>query len=221
MNVQRLTKQLGGTANLFGGLLVAVAYILHPPHQTPEVISGDFWLTVHALFAPSLIFGVFGLFAIYQQHHRRSSLSGLVGFIAACISLIGIFGLNFFEAFINPVLAVEVPRFVEQHGAGTGIGWVAWLFPLSGLLFVLGYSLLCADVIKAKTFDNGPAILTLAGTLIFGTGLSGMVSMILVQVGAVVFGAGLVWFGWALIKRDQRCLVNPRHGAGSAYRRSQ
>jgi len=55
-----------------------------------------------------------------------------------------IFGLNYWEALTNPVVAEAAPAFVDDYGAGEGIGLVAIVFPASGALFVLGYILLVA-----------------------------------------------------------------------------
>jgi len=40
-------------------------------------------------------------------------VSGLVGSVFAVASLTEIFGLIFYEAFINPVVALEAPAFVD------------------------------------------------------------------------------------------------------------
>jgi hypothetical protein len=155
---------------------------------------------VHVLFALSLIFGIFGLIGIFLQHIQSSTLKGLIGFILAVFSLIGISGLNFFEAFINPVLAVQSADFVHQYGAGTEIGLVAFLFPLSGVCFLVGYSLLCFDIIRAKSLNTACAGLTLLGTVVFGLGLSGFLPMLIVQTGSVLFGAGLICMGLTIMR---------------------
>ena len=201
MNIEILTKNFGGLAHIFGGLFVAIAYILHPHHQTPEIISGQFWLVIHILFALSLIFGIFGLIGLFQQHLKKSRLSGFIGFLLAVTSLIGIFGLNYFEAFINPVLANEAPRFVDSYGAGTMIGLVKILFPVSGAMFLFGYILLCADMLRAKTINRPAIVLTMVGTLVFGLGLSGLFPMLVVKTGSVLFGSGLIGMGIAVIKK--------------------
>jgi len=202
MNIEKLTKNSGGVAHIFGGVFVAIAYTLHPHHQTPEIISGQFWLIIHILFALSLIFGIFGLIGLYQLHLKKSRLSGFIGFLLAVSSLIGIFGLNYFEAFINPVLAIESPGFVDNYGAGTMIGLVTFLFPISGAMFLFGYGLLCIDLLRAKTLNHQAVVLTIIGTFVFGLGLSGLFPMIVVKAGSVLFGAGLVGLGIAAIRKQ-------------------
>lgn len=200
MNIVVVSKNMVGISNIFGGTLVGIAYLFHPHHQTPDVIRTDFWLMVHVLFALSLIFGIFGLIGIFILHIRSSALKGLVGFVLAVFSLIGISGLNFFEAFINPVLAIESADFVHQHGAGTEIGLVALLFPLFGVCFLVGYSLLCFDIIRAKSLNTACAGLTLLGAVVFGLGLSGFFPMLIVQAGSVLFGTGLICMGLTIMR---------------------
>ena len=195
MNPLQTFNRFGSVSNIVGGVCVAIAYTFHPHHATPEIVASDFWLGIHVLFSLSLLFGVFGLFALFLNHIKHSRVIGLIGFILGVTSLIGISGLNFFEAFINPILAIESPGFVNQYGAGSTIGYVTFLFPVFGVLFLLGYVLFCIDMLKAKTLNCYSLQLTIAGTLVFGIGLGGFLPMIVVQVGSIIFGAGLVSLG--------------------------
>ncbi|MDX1548843.1 MAG: hypothetical protein R3247_17725, partial [Rhodothermales bacterium] len=179
-----------------------------PHHLTPDVISSGFWFGVHVLFAVSLLGGIFGTLGIFAHHSPHTRWSGLAGMVLIVAALTLIFGLNYWEAFINPVVAVEAPVFVEAYGAGEGIGWVAAVFPASGALFVGGYLLLCLDVARAKTLPPGSAWLTIAGVVVFGAGLSGFLPMLVVQVGSVLFALGLAWMGLALWEaRKQHTLL--------------
>ena len=162
MTTQIIFNRFGSLANVMGGVCVAIAYTLHPHHATAEVVAGSFWLTIHVLFALSLMAGVFGLFALFLRHLPKSKLTGLVGFILA---------------------------------AGTGIGYVSWIFPLLGIFFLLGYELFCFDLLTAGTIDRTALLLTMVGTLVFGIGLSGLLPMIVVQVGSILFGLGLLGLG--------------------------
>ena len=144
----------------------------------------------------------FGLVALFQRHAGSSRMLGLIGFLLAVTSLIGISGLNFFEALINPVLAVESTDFVHTYGAGTGIGYVAILFPILGVLFLLGYVFFCWDMLAAGTAGRKGLWLTMIGTIIFAAGLSGFLPMMVVKVGSVLFGAGLIVLGISTQQRQ-------------------
>ncbi|MDH3691477.1 MAG: TMEM198/TM7SF3 family protein [Gammaproteobacteria bacterium] len=190
----------GGFSNIAGGVLVAAAYLSHPHHETPEVIASNYWLWTHVLFVLSLLFGIFGLIALMGHTFRKVTISGLVGYLIAISSLILIFGLNYYETFINPVVAVEAPQFVESYGAGLMIGAVAMLFPTTGGLFVIGYVMFSIDLLRSKQLGRGAPGLMIIGVLVFGAGLSGFFPMLVVQLGSIVFGVATAWLGYQLIK---------------------
>lgn len=211
----RTAIKWGGLANVLGGLFVAIAYVLHPHHASPEVLRSSFWLWVHIAFAASLQFGIFGLVALIAQHGQNSGPVGLIGFIMALTSLTFIFGLNFFETFINPVIAAEAPDFAHKYGAGETIGLVAIVFPITGVLFMAGYLCLCGDMLRSQSLPRGSLILTMVGVLVFGAGLSGFLPMIIVQVGSVMFGVGLAWLGvglWSIKEIQQRLTTGSGDG---------
>jgi len=195
------TLKWGGYANVAGGLLVAVAYVSHPHHETPAVIASTYWLWTHVLFVFSLLFGIFGLIALMGFTLRRGSAMGVVGYVIAISSLILIFGLNYYETFINPVVAVVAPFFVDTYGAGLTIGIVAALFPASGGLFLIGYVLFSADLLRTGQLGQAAPIAMIVGVVVFGAGLSGFLPMIVVQVGSVLFGAATMSMGVQLIRR--------------------
>lgn len=186
----------GGTANIVGGVFVAMAYVLHPPEAPPETVASILWLVVHAGFMISLLAGIFALVAFLGQYLKAGGgLSGVVGCVMAITSLVFIFGLDYSEVFIFPTLAVEFPEVVWKYGDGTIMPSVAFAFPLSGAFFLIGYILFTYHLIKTDCVSKNSGILLVLGTLVFGIGLSGFVPMLVVRIGAVLFGAGLVWTG--------------------------
>lgn len=197
-NITRSAMNAGGLVNAVAGVCVGAAYVLHPHHATPDVVTSTFWFGIHALFAASLLGGIFGAISIFAHHSPRTRLTGLVGMVLVVSALTLIFGLNYWEALINPVVAAEAPAFVDRYGAGETIGLVAAVFPISGALFAIGYILLCTDVARARSLPPGAARVTMAGVVVFGAGLSGFLPMIVVQVGSIIFAAGLIWLGLSL-----------------------
>ncbi len=130
-------------------------------------------------------------------------MSGFMGFLMAVTSLVFVFGLDYAEVFIFPTLAVEFPEVVVAYGDGTMMPSVAFAFPATGVLFVVGFLLFGKELYRTETVEKGASLLTMIGTIVFGIGLSGLVPMIVVRIGAVVFGAGLVWLG-ASVWRHRR-----------------
>ena len=92
-------------------------------------------------------------------------------------------------------------KFVNRYGAGTMTGSVKFLFPIAGAMFLTGYSLLMFDILQARSLNRPAVLLTLASTLVFGIGLSGLFPMIIVQTGPVLFGGGLIGLGITTIRR--------------------
>jgi hypothetical protein len=149
----------------------------------------------------SLFGGVFALFAFLGAYLRKGGgLTGVLACALAVMSLISIFGLDYAEVFIFPTLAIEFPEVVLKYGDGTLMPSVAFAFPLSGVFFLVGYVLFSHELKKRKCISKNSAVMLMVGTLIFGVGLSGMVPMLVLRLGSVLFGLGLIWTGLSLRK---------------------
>lgn len=196
-----------GIAGIIGGMALAAAYLTHPPDAPPETVASTLWFWVHIGFMVSLLFGIFLLFALLTVFFRAGGgLAGFIGFAMAVISLVFVFGLDYAEVFIFPTLAQEFPEVIEKYGDGTMMPSIAFTFPLTGLLFLVGFILFSWQLFRTHAVAKGASVLTMIGTLVFGIGLSGMVSMLVVQIGSVLFGAGLVWLGLCLLTMTTKAL---------------
>ena len=90
----------------------------------------------------SLLAGIFLLLALLEQYFRSGGGAvGFLGFAMALISLVFVFGLDYSEVFIFPTLAVEFPEVVERYGDGTMMPSVAFAFPATDVLFLIGFVL--------------------------------------------------------------------------------
>jgi hypothetical protein len=202
--IERLIR-LGGVGGIIGGVALAAAYLAHPSEAPPETVASGLWIWVHAGFMLSLITGIFLLLALLDRYFRAGGgLSGFIGFAMATVSLVLVFGLDYSEVFIFPTLAVEFPSVVERYGDGTMMPSVAFAFPLTGVLFLAGFVLFGWQLYRVGAVNKGAAMLTIVGTIVFGIGLSGILPMIVVRTGSVIFGAGLVWLGVSLRKISRR-----------------
>ena len=160
----------GGLANVVGGVCVAAAYVLHPPLARPEVVASGLWAVVHVLFMISLLGGVFALFAFLCSYIQSGGT--MIGVVACCMatsSLILIFGLDYAEVFIFPVLAIDFPEVVLKYGDGTMMPSIAFVFPASGILFLLGYLGFFNELRRQKCVSSFSAIALMAGTIVFLT----------------------------------------------------
>ena len=202
--IERLVRW-AGVGGIIGGIALAAAYVTHPPDAPPATVASTLWIWIHVGFMVSLLAGIFLLLALLEKYFRAGGgLAGFVGFALALISLVFVFGLDYAEVFIFPTLAVEFPEVVVRYGDGTMMPSVAFAFPVTGVLFLVGFVLFSWELYRTQAVVKGAALLTLVGTIVFGIGLSGMVPMIVVRVGAVIYGAGLGWLGLSLFKGDGR-----------------
>ena len=192
-----------GWCGIIGGPALAAAYVAHPPSAPPEVVASAFWIWVHVGFMVSLLGGVFLLTGLLGRYLRDGGgYSGFVGFSLGVISLIFVFGLDYAEVFIFPTLAITHPEVVIQYGDGTSMPSVAFAFPAAGVLFLIGFLTFAWALNRVQVISNGCAGLTMLGTVVFTMGLSGFFPMVVVKVGATIFGAGLVWLGMTLVRSD-------------------
>ncbi len=196
--IERLIRW-AGPLGIVGGIALAAAYLAHPPEAPPETVASAMWIWIHVGFMVSLLAGIFLLIALLECYFRAGGgMSGFIGFAMAVVSLVFVFGLDYSEVFIFPTMAVEFPEVVEKYGDGTSMPSVAFAFPVTGLLFLAGFVLFAWQLYKTNAVDKGAALLTIVGTVVFAIGLSGMFPMIVVRVGATLFGAALAWLGVSL-----------------------
>ncbi len=184
-----------GLANVVGGLLVGLGFILHPPEEAASVSTG-LWTIAHALLLASLLFGILGLFGLYASQSIQTRTLGLIGFILIFIGMASFLGITYFETFINPVLVGKAPEFVESQFAGELPGALAVVLPLSGMLFSLGWLLFGIATIQANILPRWAAILAIVGGVPFG--VDPVLPEIVGTIAAVVFGLGAIWLGYAL-----------------------
>ena len=193
----------GGLAMIISGLALGYSYISHPHQMPPEVIASGSWIIIHAFFAISLVLGLLGTTALYAVTATRAGRLGALGFIMLHVGMMLIFGLNYYEVFIAPFLAVHYLVIITDHGAGETIGAVAIAFPAAGLLTVIGYAMLGAAWNKTRVLPGGVALALVATSIAFGVGLSPVGGIAIAQITAAAFGAALIATGVCALRRQQ------------------
>ena len=178
------------------GLLLGFSYISHPHHMTATTIASANWIVIHTMFLLSLLAGMLGTIGFYLWSARSTGLLGIIGFLAAFVGLMLISGLDYYEVFIAPFLAIEFPEVINKHGAGDKMGPVALAFPISGLLTVMGYMLLAFAKLRASVFSAASLVALLVSAATFGFGLSPLGGLLAARITALLFGICLVWSGW-------------------------
>jgi len=182
-----------------GGVCLAASYLLHPDSAPTETVASGFWQVIHTGFLISLLGGIFGLGGLLAHGlDRGAGKASVFGYAMGVVSLVLIAGLDYAEIFIFPTLAVEFPAVVEKYGAGESMPSVAFAFPLAGLLFFLGFLTFLSQLHATESVGRSSSIISMVGVVVFTVGLSGFVPMIVVKVGASLFGLGLVLLGASL-----------------------
>ena len=195
-------RRCAAALGIIGGVALAAAYLTHPSSAPPETVASAMWIWIHVGFMVSLLAGVFLLTVLASEYLRAGGRwIGIGAYVMSVVSLIFVFGLDYSEVFIFPTLAVEFPAVVTKYGDGTSMPSVAFAFPVTGVLFVIGFVVLGWQLAKVNVISRAAGLMTIIGTVVFGIGLSGLVPMIVVRIGSVLFGAALVWLGLALVMK--------------------
>ena len=193
----------GGVLMIISGFALGYSYISHPQLMPADVIASSNWILIHALFALSLVLGLMGTTALYAVTALRTGLLGLFAFVLLFIGMMLIFGLDYYEVFIAPFLAVNYPEVINDHGAGDKMGPVAVAFPLSGMLTVIGYALLGVAWKRARVVPATIAIGLILASIAFGAGLSPLGDIALARITAALFGAALIAVGIVAMLQNQ------------------
>ena len=207
------TKDLSrwsGIACILAGLLIALATLVHPSRETPEIILEQELRLVAAHWLTTFSFGflLLGLPGLYAAQSERAGRLGLVSFLMV------FFGTLFFAVsnnygFIAPVLAAQAPAMLDATNAS--------LTALNGLWivgFFLGFIFFGIATLRARVFPRQAGILLAIGSplQLVGGVLSQLVFealFIVVIFGALALGLGLAWAGYSLWSNNEKLVLQP------------
>jgi hypothetical protein len=182
-----------GLAALVGGVLLAVfdvAEFVLIGGQPESVAAGTGALIIErvAVLVPVALV-LLGLVGLYARQAEQAGALGLVAFLAAFIGTVMVFGLQWSAAFIGPWLAEVAPELLDREPGGL----LAAGFMLSFVLLALGWLLFGLASLRARVLPGGAAVVLMVGAVLLFVFL-----MLDVPGSTVVFGAALVWMGYAL-----------------------
>jgi hypothetical protein len=190
-----------GLALVAGGLLMAVATVLHPSRETPATIlhAEVRLVAAHVLFTLSYLLVLLGLPGLYGAASVRMGRLGFVGFVLAFLGtmLIAVSG-NF--GFLAPVLAAESPGTIDainRYPPEVALNGVAFIG------FVVGFVIFGVAMAKTAIFPRSSGVLVAVGapSQVVGFALAQLVSpalWALAVLGSVALGAGLGWPGYRI-----------------------
>ena len=191
--------RVSGLALLLAGILLAVALPFLPSDADPQGLLRPAWVLVHTALTIAAILGLFGVVGLYNRLGERSGWLGLIGFVLLFTgTALLVAGLSI-DAFVLPALASSAAgqTFLDPAGPLFG-GPLTVVLLLTGGLFSLGCLLFCITILRSRIDGRWVGLLLLGGILLPWEQLPDLVSII----GGVLFGLGLIWFGYILLARS-------------------
>jgi hypothetical protein len=181
-------QKIGGYLWGLSGILLAVGFILHPT-LTVDGMLEDIWVPDHVMILISLFALVFSLNLITFQSTEKIGALGWIGYVILNFSAFLFIGIVYFELFLIPKLAVDLP---ELFNNGLRIGPLKIVLPITALLFVIGHITYGVPLIKQKILPATPFI----GLIIFSAPMAfkPVLPDIVATIGAVGYGFFSVYF---------------------------
>jgi hypothetical protein len=186
--------RLSGILLVLAGLLVAISWSFHPLAPDDQAMQSTRWLIVHGLAGIGLVLSVPGLLGLYDQLSDDSGVLGLIGFILAAIGT---------ALFAGAILFIEVATlpFISALGNGEELLQSApptfmAVFAVTFISFALGFILLGVVALRATVLPRRAGLLLLIGAPLFAFPVP-PAPVIVNTIGAVLFGLGYVWLGYA------------------------
>ena len=193
-----------GLAAMGTGILYIAIQAIHPLDVLSSVTTTR-WAVVHYLSIVMDLLGLLGIAGLYARQVEKSGWLGLAGYL-----LFGLFwaldvAFHFIEAFVEPVVATEAPKFVAGLlGMVNGVpsevslGAIPGVYALDGIAgYVLGGLLFGIATFRAGILPRWAGGLLALGALL-PLLLSSLVHHPFDRLFAVPVGFALAWMGYAL-----------------------
>ncbi len=184
-----------------GGLLLAVATVLHPSQETPVTIleTEVRLVSSHAVYVVSSVLVLLGLPALYGAESQRMGRLGLTGFVVTFTGTT-LLAISSMFGFIAPVLAAQAPATID------GISLYLPVVVFNGFAavgFMAGFVILGIAMARSRVYPRWSGICIAVGApsylLGFGIALLASPAFWFVPVlGSLVLGSGLAWSGYRM-----------------------
>jgi hypothetical protein len=196
----------GGYACILGGVLFAVAVVLHPLRDGMSVFeSGAAYGVIHNVGVFGLMLQLFGLVAIYVNGADTLGQRGLNSYVVLFFGQLFYICLLVLDGIANPILSIYAPEVVHS-GRDVDPNFLTIVLPAL-LLYFVGYLLFGASLLSAKEQSRagtwlitlGAPIYIIGGISIFVIGPSSYTVSLIEIAGAVPQGLGYILLGLKLI----------------------
>lgn len=178
----------------FSGITLAIGFLFHP-----ELTSGGMleaiWVPDHIIILFSLFSLVFAIGLITYGKPDEINILGWIGFAFLNLSAFLFIGIVYFELFLIPILAKDLPElFVD----GLRIGPLKAVLPITALLFVLGHLFYGISLIKKKLLPSIPFIALIVFSI--PVAFKPVLPDIVATLGAVGYGLSSIYFAFQYVK---------------------
>ncbi|WP_254660753.1 hypothetical protein [Bacillus sp. FJAT-27225] len=192
-----------GLAAMVAGILYIGIQLIHPPDNLSSVITGAGAMASYLTIAMALL-ALIGTLGIYARQVSEAGWIGLIGYFLFSLFWIATTVFTFAEAFILPLVAADVPKFVEGflgifsgYASEVNLGFLPAFGRLGALLYILGGILFSIATLRAGILPRWAA-----GVLAFGALAPLAASLLghpLDRILAVPMGLALIFLGYALL----------------------
>lgn len=191
-----------GYASILGGLLFAVAVVLHPLRDGISVLnSGVAYGAIHNLGVFGLMLQLFALVGLYVRQADVMGQRGLISFVGVFLGQLFYICLLVLDGLLNPLLADYAPETVHAVG-DIDPNFLTIVLPALVLFFsghiALGISLLHAKVqprLGSLLITIGAPIYIAGGISIFVIGPASPTVSLIEIAGAIPLGIGYILLG--------------------------
>lgn len=185
-----LTVLVGAMLVLFGVLPTLLLPTSDPLIQW--VLDPD-WTWLNGLALIMTVLTPLALVSLYLVQIERAGRLGFVGFVMTFLGAMLFSSVQFDEAFLWPILATEVPGFLDPAGPMLTNPGFSTIYLLMGMLYILGFVLFGLATLRGKVFPGAAALLLIVGVPLFAGGM--FFPPLVRAVGALLAGVSLIWMG--------------------------
>jgi hypothetical protein len=193
--------QLSSLANLIGGVCFALFFALHPGGGDPPSVAAalsPIYTAEHLLGLVAMLLMILGIPALSVRLSFSTGILSRAGYVLAVAGAYLLGGVIVFDGFFSPVIAAHAPTLLDPYGP---LNTPPAIIPLAvaGFVWGIGYFLLAIAFLRSECLPRLPSRLVLVGSIV--TNLppapAGPAPLWLIAIGAVIFGVGLSWWGYA------------------------
>ena len=204
MSNSNLIRWSGLSALIGGGLLIIydiLDFALFSGVPDSQAMTSGVWFIVQVVGLIGLILLALGLVGLYVRQAEQSRSLGLIAFLTAFAGTMMLFGLQWGEPFLGPMIAKEAPALLSVEPTGV----IAAGAIITIALVAIGYFLFGLASLQAHVLPRGAAVLLMIGAV-----LAFILFFADLPFGASVIGLAMVWMGysqWSYSSGGERVLT--------------